>query len=119
MNMFSFLIVSRTCDKTLPWVRHQLLQAGLRSIQTFDLTIARAASHGCECPHHGTHECDCQLVVLLVYGKSEEPVTLTLHGNDGMTWLSITSSVQSDHAVGEQIRQALEFPETASDAGIS
>lgn len=119
MNMSPFLTVSRTCDQTLPWVNQQLLKAGLRTVQTFDLHTARAALHDCECPHHGTDQCDCQMVVLLVYGKMEEPATLILHGNDGTTWLSITGSVQFIHDLDEQIRQALESTKTTSEAGIA
>ncbi|GAB4495973.1 MAG: hypothetical protein Fur0016_33310 [Anaerolineales bacterium] len=61
----------------------------MRTVQTFDLQSARHASGDCPCPHHGTAKCDCQMVVLLVYGKTGEPITLILHGNDGQTWLSI------------------------------
>ena len=119
MNMSPFLTVGRTCDQTLLWVNQQLLKAGLRTVQTFDLHTARAALHDCECPHHGTDQCDCQMVVLLVYAKMEEPATLILHGNDGTTWLSITGSMGSTHDLDEQIRQALEMTKTTSDAGIA
>ena len=119
MNMSPFLTVSRTCDQTLSWVNQHLLKAGLRSVQTFDLHTARAAMQDCECPHHGTDQCDCQMVVLLVYGKIEVPATLILHGNDGTTWLSITGSAQSSHVLAEQIRQALEFTDITSAAGIA
>jgi hypothetical protein len=93
MNISPFLSVDYPCDQTLTWTREQLLQAGLRPVQTFDLHAARAASHDCSCPNHGTDKCDCQLVVLLVYGNVIEPVTLILHGNDGQTWLSFGSSL--------------------------
>jgi hypothetical protein len=116
MNISPFLTVSRTCDQTLPWVIQQLHQVGLRSIQTFDLHTARASLHNCDCPHHGTDQCDCQMVVLLVYGKTEEPATLILHGNDGTTWLSITASAKSNRSMDEQIRQALGITETTSNA---
>lgn len=32
------------------------------------------------------------MMVLLIYGKAEEPVTLILHGDDGQTWLSIVNN---------------------------
>ena len=118
MNLSPFLTVSWTCDQTVDWVRQQLLSAGLRSVQTFDLHSARAASHDCECPHHGTDQCDCQMVVLLVYGKVQEPATLILHGNNGMTWLSITVSTQGGQPLGERIRQALQIPAAASGAEV-
>ena len=92
MNIAPFLSVSHSCDETLQWTKEQLLQVGLRPVQTFDLHTARAGSHDCPCPHHGTNACDCQMVVMLIYGKAEAPVTLILHGNEGQTWLSLAES---------------------------
>ncbi|GAB4503647.1 MAG: hypothetical protein Fur0043_06390 [Anaerolineales bacterium] len=90
--MFSpFLTLSCNCDKARRWIQTQLRQAGLRTVQTFDLRSARHASGDCPCPHHGTAKCDCQMAVLLVYGEKGEPVTLILHGNDGQTRLSIAA----------------------------
>jgi len=117
MNISPFLTVNQTCDQTLPWVNQQLLKAGLRSVQTFDLHTARVASHDCECPHHGTDQCDCQMMVLLVYGHTEEPATLLLHGNDGTTWLSITASAKPSHELDDQIRGALGINEPTSLPG--
>lgn len=114
MNISPFLTVSQTCDQTLQWVNQRLLKAGLRGVQTFDLHIARASSHNCECPNHGTDKCDCQLVILLVYGNMEEPATLILHGNDGKTRLSITASAKPDQGLSDQLRQTLEINELTS-----
>ena len=110
MNIFPFLSVSHPCDEALRWTNKQLMKAGLRPVQTFDLHTARVGLHDCPCPNHGTNECDCQMVVLLVYGKAEEPVTLILHGNDGQTWLSIADSPRqkSDTKLSTEIKQALE-----------
>jgi hypothetical protein len=82
----------------------------LRPVQTFDLHAARAGMHDCPCPHHGTDECDCQMVVVLVYGKTDQPVTLILHGNDRQTWLSVADSLhqRSDPKLSAEIRVALE-----------
>ncbi len=92
MNISPFLSVNSSCDKALQWTKKQLLQAHLRAVQTFDLHTARIGLHDCSCPNHGTNECDCQMVVMFVYGKSAEPVTLILHGNDGLTWFSIADN---------------------------
>jgi len=89
MNISPFLSVNQPCDETSQWTKMQLSQANLRTVQTFDLHTARIGLHDCPCPNHGTEECDCQMVVLLVYGKDTEPETLILHGNDGKTWLCI------------------------------
>jgi hypothetical protein len=50
------------------------------------------------------------MVVLLVYGKSLEPVTLILHGNDGQTEISIADNPQqqADAKLITEIQQALE-----------
>lgn len=116
MNISPFLSINHTCDKTLQWVKKQLSQASLRAVQTFDLHAARVGSHDCPCPNHGTNECDCQMVVLLVYGKAAEPVTLILHGNDGQTWVSIAADPQQrvDAKLINSIRQALEIKASVS-----
>lgn len=97
MNTRTFTSLDRSCDDALYWIREQLTQAGLRSVQTFDLHAARTGSHNCPCPNHGTDACDCQMVILLVFGASEEPVSLLLHGNDGQTWLSIVETIATTH----------------------
>jgi hypothetical protein len=111
MNTSPFLSVNHPCDEALQWTKKLLLQAGLRSIQTFDLHAARAGSHDCRCPNHGTDQCDCQMVVLLVYGNAAEPVTLILHGNDGQTQLSIADDPRqrADAKLITVIQQALEL----------
>ena len=119
MNISPFLSVNQPCGKALQWTKKELLQAGMRPIQTFDLHTARLAMHDCPCPNHGTGECDCQMVVLLVYGKvvdvstplNTSPATLILHGNDGQTWVSIADDPrqQVDAKLINSIRQALEI----------
>lgn len=110
MNISPFLSVGQSCDETLQWTKGQLLQANFRFVQTFDLHAARVGLHDCSCPNHGTDACGCQMVVLLVYGKSAEPATLFLHGNDGQTWLSIADDPhqRADAKFLQAIRQALE-----------
>ena len=116
MNISPFLSVNHPCDEALQWARKQLLQADLHPIQTFDLHSARLAMHDCSCPNHGTEECDCQMVVVLVYGKVAEPATLILHGNDGQTWVSIANDPQqrTDAKLINSIRQALEIKSPVS-----
>lgn len=114
MHSSPFLTVNQNCDQTLQWAGRQIRKAGLRSVQTFDLHAARAASHSCECPHHGTDQCDCQMVVLLVYRSTSEPATLILHGNDGKTWLSVIVPERTGHTLADQIQQALAVEETTS-----
>lgn len=49
------------------------------------------------------------MIILLVYGKAEAPLTLILHGNDGQTWLSLAETPISgaNCGLGKSIRQAL------------
>lgn len=67
-------------------VTQNLEAAGLRVVRSFDLRSA-CASMDQICPHHGTAPCDCQLVVLLVYGNEGSPVSLSLHSHLGQTEL--------------------------------
>jgi len=96
MNISPFLSIDCPCDEALPRVIKQLKEAGLQTVQTFNLHSAMTGTHGCSCPNHGTEECDCQLVVLLVYGIAAEPVTLILHGNGEQTWLSLADTMLQD-----------------------
>ncbi len=109
MNISPILVINQSCDAILKWTKEQLSQAGLRVVQTFDLHTARTGLHDCSCPHHGTDNCDCQMVVMLVYGKANEPVTLIIHSNDGKTWLSLadTPIQEADTDIVTSIKQAL------------
>lgn len=113
MSMLSpFVSVDSSCDQALQRVSAQLSQAGLTVVQTFNLSTARLGSHICPCPHHGTDACDCQMIVLLVYGRTPEPATLILHGNDGKTRVSIADNTLQtvDSALITTIQNALIVP---------
>lgn len=113
MNTPSFLIVDLPCDVALQTAKKKLSQANLRALQTFDLhaTRARHTQQDCPCPNHGTAECDCQMVVLMVYGETAEPATLILHGSDGQTRFSIAddSSQRVDKKLIFSIKEALDI----------
>ena len=96
MSMSPFLSVGYPCQEALAWVNQRLTEANYRSVQTFDLQQARTGSSSCTCPHHGTEACDCQMIILLVYGNACEPVSLILHGNDGQTWLSFGETLRPE-----------------------
>ncbi|MCL4273105.1 MAG: hypothetical protein QY328_19210 [Anaerolineales bacterium] len=120
MNVSPFLSVSQPCGEALQWMNKQLQKAGLRPVQTFDLSAARAGMHECSCPNHGTNVCDCQMVVVLVYGEAPKPLTLILHGKNGQTWLSIVDNPRQgiDAKLTAEIRQALaQAPITAPQDG--
>ena len=112
-NMLSPLLsVSQTCDKATKWLEQLLSQNGFRVMQTFDLHEARHGFEDCPCPHHGTDQCDCQMVILLVYGNTSEPVTLILHGYDGQTWISLADrpGLQVDTKTVIAIQRVLASP---------
>lgn len=93
--LLPFLTLDRTCEQVDAWVRQSLTDAGLNIVPTFDLQAARLAHPDCPCPHHGTEECNCQMVILLVYGKQDDPATLIIHGQDGRTWLSLATRTET------------------------
>ena len=113
MNMSPFLSVYCPCNEALSKVSQQLKEAGLRSVQTFDLHSAMSGTHGCSCINHGTKECDCQMVVLLVYGDAVEPETLILHGDSQRTWISLADTVlqNQDPQLQITIQKALGWQE--------
>ena len=83
--------------------------------------MARLGLHNCCCPNHGTDACDCQMIVLLVYGEVAEPATLILHGNNGQTWISIAECVaqHSDAKLVGCIRNVLERVSNANQLTVS
>src|SRR5512143_606363 len=103
--------VEQPCAVTLRWVRRCLVGKGFKVLQTFDLNAARRAAARCPCPHHGTKKCNCQMVVLLVYGQTSRPVSLILHGNDGKSWLSIVDvpAKGRDASLYAAVQQALQL----------
>lgn len=105
-----FLSIDASCDQALQMTKTQLSEAGLSAMQTFSLNTARLGLHNCCCPNHGTEACDCQMIVLLVYGELPEPATLILHGNNGKTWISIADSPsqREDPKLITRIRRVLE-----------
>jgi hypothetical protein len=89
--MAQMLTLDCSSEEAVQWITEVLGYADLQVATSFDLRTARAAHTGCSCPHHGTAACDCQMVVLLVYGTEAFPVTLVVHGRDGRTYLSLAN----------------------------
>src|SRR5512135_1411875 len=89
-----FLVLEKTCDEAINWVTHHVSEAGLQVKRTFDLQVARHGLAVCPCPYHGTYECDCQMVVLLVYGSEGQPVSIVAHGYNNQTWFTIVDTPQ-------------------------
>lgn len=104
-----FLILEQPCDVAIDWVVQQITDAGMQAVRTFDLHVARGDHAGCPCPHHGTEQCDCQMVVLLVYRGEHQPTSLVAHGHNGQTWFSVVDTPQqrADPHLETAIRMAL------------
>lgn len=86
-----------------------LEDSGLQVVRSFDLRVARSVHANCACPHHGTEQCDCQMVVLLIYDQQKPPLTLVVHGHDGrVNFVLVDSSKKDTNRKTESlIRQAL------------
>lgn len=81
-----------TCEQTVTALTATLAQHGYRIERSFDL---RSALHGdCPCPHHGTAQCTCQYVVLLVYEMVAitPPALVTAHECEGITRLHVEAN---------------------------
>ncbi len=120
VNAFPFSTpIHSSCSEALSRVQRSLERRGLRALETFNLQDARLGSGECTCPRHGTAECDCQMVVLMVYGEATMPTTLMLHGNDGQTWISLSDAAleQPAHGVDALIVNAIEEATQAFEAG--
>ncbi len=90
--MAQLLMLNSSNAEAVQWIIEALSHEDLQVATSFDLRTARAAHTKCTCPHHGTTGCDCQMVVLLVYGTDACPATLVVHGRDGHTYLSLADT---------------------------
>lgn len=96
LGVLSLGALPRSSDEVVASLTETLEQGGLHVYRSFDLRTARSAGGGCTCPHHGTAECDCQMVVLLIYGPEAQPSTLVLHGHDQHTWIESMETTSSE-----------------------
>jgi hypothetical protein len=86
----------RGYEEPIARVARCLGDAGLKVVRSFDFQPSRIAMGNglCDCPYHGTRYCDCQVVVLLVYGENGSPATLLMHGRDQKIKFSLVDSPQ-------------------------
>ena len=101
LNLDSKKAVNRMVDR--------LTEDGMQVIRSFDLQTARTAHVDCECPHHGKDECDCQLVVMLVYDERGTLLTLLAHGKDNKTHFALVDPPErvQERILKNKILQAL------------
>ena len=88
----ALLFLNQSCHEAVEWMTSRLNQSGFQVIQTFDFENTRETLTSCNCTHRRNERCDCQMVVLLVYGNSVQPISLIAHGYDGKTWLSLVNT---------------------------
>jgi hypothetical protein len=98
-------------ESVIDWISQQLGKLDLVVKPSFDLQTAKSAHTDCACPHHGTSQCDCQIVVLLVYHQDHAPVSLLVHSQDGITQLSMMaiSGVAGDDTLAGKVFAALRY----------
>jgi hypothetical protein len=110
-NNDPFMSMEGPCEEVVSWVIQQMGKSGLSVIRTFDLKVARLPQPDCPCPHHGTEQCDCQMIVLLVYADDKGPVSLVAHGCEGKTWISLVDTPQqhTDSNLPRIIQQSLVY----------
>jgi hypothetical protein len=87
-----FLVLKKDCGEAVRWLQDRLTQTGMQVVQTFDLQTTGFDHSSCSCPHHGTDQCDCQMVVLLVYDNGFPPASVIAHGYDGKTSFILVDS---------------------------
>lgn len=84
--------LDQDCESVIKQTRRRLAELGVRTVRSFDLQSACASYPDLICPHHGDAPCDCQLVVLLAYGKQGPPVSLVVHSHRGQTEINLVES---------------------------
>jgi hypothetical protein len=106
--MSELLVLQQECDLATQVVTKHLTGCGLQVVRSFDLRqasklptaspagtderLALTPPAGCHCPHHNTESCDCQMVIMLVYGAASTPATVVAHGHDGITWFTLVDT---------------------------
>ncbi len=89
--MKNLVTIFESSEISLVRVAELLFEHGFQVERSFDLRIAAKADIKCSCPHHGTKLCDCQIVVLLIYGSKKGPETVVAHSQDGRTHFSLVN----------------------------
>lgn len=102
MNQINSLFTLRLEPNVLlDLIVNVLEKDGLRVICSFDLQAACVSFEANICPHHGEAPCDCQMLIMLVYGEEGAPLSLVAHGHRGRVQVGIREE-------GAQVNQALE-----------
>lgn len=106
-----FLILQTNDPETITRIEKVLSQTRFRVIRTFDLKAAMLSKFD-----HDVRELSLlfnQLVILFIYSKASQPVTLTIRINQKMTTIAIVKATEkySNHHLEQVIMKALIKPE--------
>jgi hypothetical protein len=97
MSQESLLLTLNISSKpAIERISDRLNSDGMQVIRSFDLQTAKAAHESCTCPYHGEAECDCQLVVLLVYDDQGSLLKMVVHSKGNKTHFALTDPPHSD-----------------------
>ncbi len=105
-NTPHLVVFPQSCDKAVNWAISRLERCGFQAVRTFDLQAARAAHPEQSCPTHGSAQCNCQMIVVLVYQANTPPVTLIIHGNDRASWFDIINNPRQ--CMGQQLEGSIQ-----------
>lgn len=107
--------LAENSEAAVSTVTGRLTASGLGVVRSFDLRSACAAYPNQACPHHGQSECDCQLVVLLVFDPLEQPASVILHTCNGETQVGLAASPiqQPSPRFEKRLRKILQRPKSA------
>ncbi|NUN03912.1 MAG: hypothetical protein HUU41_22635 [Bryobacteraceae bacterium] len=107
--MNNIILLNTDSETAAQIVTAILTQQGHRVLRSFDLRSALAAQPESVCPCHGTTPCNCQFVVLQVYGGAAQPVVVIAHGHDRETSLQLVSDslVKPDPDLAAQVMVAI------------
>jgi hypothetical protein len=103
-SLTPILTLQDTTEATVAWMMRQLSVSGFQVERTFDLQAARQAHADCPCPHHGTRNCTCQMIVLIVHSEGQL-TTIVARGQDKRTSLSLVDG--TNQFIDKRVFQAL------------
>jgi len=92
--MKNLLTIFENSTEAITLLSDHLEKIGLKMERSFDMRIQQNDNNACSCPHHGTKKCDCQIVVLLIYGNMAGPDTVVAHSRDGRTVFNLATGPQ-------------------------
>ena len=84
-------------NKAVENLSHRLTSDGMHVIRSVELQTALSAHENIPCPHHGLKQCDCQLIVLLVYDHRGSHLKIVAHSKDKKTHFSLIDPPLNDN----------------------